>query len=121
MGCIIFRHMKACSLSEDSVFAYGMFITKIVKYFNMNLRNETDGAKAVADHPSQISRNEAKASNNLNDQIRSLGTRLEEMALSNERRLTSLEQRIDGFQEEFKLGMQVIRAQHDELMEFLRG
>ena len=45
MGCIIFRHMKACSLSEDSVFAYGMFITKIVKYFNMNLRNETDGKK----------------------------------------------------------------------------
>ena len=37
--------MKACSLSEDSVFAYGMFITKIVKYFNMNLRNETDSKK----------------------------------------------------------------------------
>ena len=37
MGYIIFRHIKACSLKEDSVFPYGMFITKIVKYFNVNL------------------------------------------------------------------------------------
>ena len=43
MGYIIFRHMKACSLSEDSVLPYGMFITKIVKYFNVNLRNEIHG------------------------------------------------------------------------------
>uniref|UniRef100_F6HES2 Uncharacterized protein n=1 Tax=Vitis vinifera TaxID=29760 RepID=F6HES2_VITVI len=43
MGYIIFQHMKACSLSEDSVLPYDMFITKIVKYFNVNLRNETDG------------------------------------------------------------------------------
>ena len=35
--------MKACSLSEDSVLPYGMFITKIVKYFNVNLRNEIHG------------------------------------------------------------------------------
>ena len=42
---IIFQHMKACSISEDSVLPYGMFITKIVKYFNVNLRNETDGKK----------------------------------------------------------------------------
>ena len=45
MGYIIFRHMKACSLSEDLVLPYGMFITKIVKYFNVNLRNETNGKK----------------------------------------------------------------------------
>ena len=45
IGYIIFRHMKACSLSEDSVLPYGMFITKIVKYFNVNLRNETVGKK----------------------------------------------------------------------------
>ena len=45
MGYIIFRHMKACSLSEDLVLPYGMFITKIVKYFNVNLWNETDGKK----------------------------------------------------------------------------
>ncbi|KAJ9702884.1 hypothetical protein PVL29_004568 [Vitis rotundifolia] len=45
IGYIIFRHMKACSVSEDSVLPYGMFITKIVKYFNVNLRNETDGKK----------------------------------------------------------------------------
>ena len=45
MGYIIFRHMKACSLSEDLVLPYGMFITKIVKYFNVNLRNETDEKK----------------------------------------------------------------------------
>ncbi|KAJ9671234.1 hypothetical protein PVL29_027294 [Vitis rotundifolia] len=32
--------MKACSLSEDSVLPYGMFITKIV-----NLRNETNRKK----------------------------------------------------------------------------
>ena len=44
-GYIFFRHMKACSLSEDSVLPYGMFITKIVKYFNVNLWNETDGKK----------------------------------------------------------------------------
>ena len=37
IGYIFFRHMKACSLSEDSVLPYGMFITKIVKYFNANL------------------------------------------------------------------------------------
>ena len=37
--------MKACSLSEDSALPYDMFITKIVKYFNVNLRNETDGKK----------------------------------------------------------------------------
>ena len=37
MGYIIFWHMKAYSLSEDSVLPYGMFITKIVKYFNVNL------------------------------------------------------------------------------------
>ncbi|KAJ9709370.1 hypothetical protein PVL29_001037 [Vitis rotundifolia] len=110
MGNIIFRHMKACLLREDSVLPYGMFITKIAKYFNVNLRNKTDSkklksfdtydqaslrhmhfvckkdagrdtenenvtaiplnddveAKAVADHPSQIARNEAEASNNLN-------------------------------------------------------
>ncbi|KAJ9691536.1 hypothetical protein PVL29_013652 [Vitis rotundifolia] len=34
MGYIIFWHAKACSLSKDSVLPYGMFITKIVKYFN---------------------------------------------------------------------------------------
>ncbi|KAJ9673095.1 hypothetical protein PVL29_026395 [Vitis rotundifolia] len=167
MGYIIFRHMKACSFSEDSVLPYSMFITKIVKYFNVNLRNETEGKKlksfdtydrvslrhmhfekeyenqdvekrgsenanvieilsndgvramAVADHPSQIGRNEAEASDNLNAQISSIGTHLKEMVLANDRRLTSLEQRIDGFQEEFKVGMQVIRAQYDELMVFL--
>lgn len=142
MGHIIFRHMKACSLSEDSILPYGMFITKIVKNFNVNLQREIDnkklksfdtydraslrrmhfvrkkdgswgrkssvlpskvdvslddgastkenendnvegrhtenknatelpsndgiGAKAVANHPSQTARNEAKASDNLN-------------------------------------------------------
>ena len=45
MSYIIFCHMKACSVSEDSVLPYGMFITKIVKYFNVNLWNETDGKK----------------------------------------------------------------------------
>ena len=43
MGYIFFWHMKASSLSEDLVLPYGMFITKIVKYFNVNLRNKTDG------------------------------------------------------------------------------
>ena len=43
IGYTIFQHMKACSISEDSVLPYGMFITKIVKYFNVNLRNEIDG------------------------------------------------------------------------------
>ncbi|WJZ87432.1 hypothetical protein VitviT2T_006811 [Vitis vinifera] len=198
IGYIFFWHMKACSLSEDSVLPYGMFITKIVKYFNVNLRNETDGKKlksfdtynvaslrhmhffrkkygswarkssiplskvdvsldngssendenenqaieartsenanvtpipskegvgATADayHPSQIGRNEAEASDNLTTQISSLGTHLEEIALANDRHLTSLETCIDGFQEEFKAGMQVIRGQHDEMMAFLRG
>ncbi|KAJ9691724.1 hypothetical protein PVL29_013801 [Vitis rotundifolia] len=45
IGYIIFQHMKACSLSEDSILLYGMFITKIVKYFNVNLRNEIDDKK----------------------------------------------------------------------------
>ena len=177
---------------------YDMFITKIVKYFNVNLRNETDekqlksfdtynaaslrrmhfvrkkdgswarksvvspsevdvssdngsseddenenqtieartsenenvtpipskegvGATMDAYHPSHIGRNEAEASDNLTVQISSLGTHLEEMTLANDRRLTSLETRIDGFQEKFKAGMQVIRGQHDEMMAFLRG
>ena len=43
MGYIIFRHMKACSSSEESVLLYGMFITKIVKFFYVNLWRETDG------------------------------------------------------------------------------
>ena len=37
--------MKACSLSEDSILLYGMFITKIVKYFNVNLQWEIDNKK----------------------------------------------------------------------------
>ena len=45
MGYIIFRHMKACSSSEKSVLLYGMFITKIVKFFYVNLWRETDGKK----------------------------------------------------------------------------
>ena len=43
------------------------------------------------------------------------------MTLVNDGHLTSLEQRIDSFQEEFKAGMQVIRDQHDEIMTFLRA
>ncbi|KAJ9693409.1 hypothetical protein PVL29_012259 [Vitis rotundifolia] len=176
-----------CSNSEDSVFPYGMFVTKIVKYFNVNLRNKKDGkklksfdtydrvslwrmhlssvlpsevdvssdngpsqdkeyenqdvegrtsenanvtripstggvrARADANHPSQIAKNDAKASDNLNAQISSLGTCLEEMTLANDRRLTSLENHIDGFHEEFREGMQVIQGQHDEMMVFLQS
>ena len=43
------------------------------------------------------------------------------MALANGQRFTSLETRINDFQEEFKAGMQVIRGQHDEMMVFLRA
>ena len=181
MGYIIFFHMKVCSLSKDLVLPYGVFITKIVKYFNVNLRNETDDkklksfdtydraslhrmhfvgkknglwgrksfmphskvdmssnndsseeenenedvegrctenenatalpsnngvkAKMTIDHPSQIARNEVKASDNLNAQISSIGMSLEEMTLANDWRLTSLKQHINGFQEEFKASM----------------
>ena len=77
------------------------------------------GARANADHSSQIGRNDAEASNKFNAQINSLGTHLEDMALNNDWRLTSLENRIDGFQEQFKAGMQVIRGEHDEMMVFL--
>ena len=82
-----------------------------------------EGVEAMADacHPSQIGWNEVEASDNLTAQISSLCTRLEEMALANDRYLTSLETHIDGFQEEFKAGMQVIWGQHDEMMAFLRG
>ena len=45
IGYIIFQHMKVCSLSEDFVFPYGMFITKIVKFFTVNLHQESDGKK----------------------------------------------------------------------------
>ena len=79
------------------------------------------GARANAYHPSQFGQNEAEASDNLTAQISSLGTRLEEMALANGQRFTSLETRINDFQEEFKAGMQVIRGQHDEMMVFLRA
>ena len=37
--------MKACSLSEDLVLPYDMFITKIVKFFNVNLQRKTDSKK----------------------------------------------------------------------------
>ena len=58
-----------------------------------------DGVRAttVVDHPSKIGRNEVEASDNLNAQISSLGTRLKEMALANDRRFTCLEDHIDGF------------------------
>ncbi|KAJ9672799.1 hypothetical protein PVL29_026148 [Vitis rotundifolia] len=182
IGYIIFQHMKACSMSEDSVLPYGMFITKIVKYFNVNLRNETDGKKlksfdtydraslrrmhfvrkkdgswarkssvppsevdvssdngssedeeiedqdvegrtseyanvtripstggvrdrADVNHPSLVGTNDSQALDNLNVQISSLGTRLEEIVLANDRRLTSLENRIDGLHDEVKDGM----------------
>ena len=198
IGYIIFQHMKACSISEDSVLPYGMFITKIVKYFDVNLRSEKDGkklksfdtydraslrrmhfvrmkdgswarkssvppsevdvssdngssedeeyedqdvegrtsekanvtripstggvrARALTNHPSLIGPDDSEASHNLNAQIKSLGTRLEEIVLANDRRLTSLENRIDGLHEEVKEGMQVIRGQHDEMMVFLRS
>ncbi|WKA00236.1 hypothetical protein VitviT2T_018615 [Vitis vinifera] len=90
---------------------------------NMTPIPSKEGVRATTDayHPSHIGWNEAEASDNLTAQISSLGTRLEEMALANDRRLTPLETRIDGFQEEFKAGMQVIRGQHDEMMAFLRG
>ena len=45
MGYIIFQHMKVCSLSEDFVLPYGMFITKIVKFFTINLLQESDNKK----------------------------------------------------------------------------
>ena len=74
-----------------------------------------------ANHPSLIGPDDSEALDNLNAQIKSLGTRLEEIVLANDRRLTSLENRIDGLQEEVKEGMQVIRGQHDEMMVFLRS
>ena len=46
--------------------------------------NDGVGATSVAYHPSQIGRNETEASDNVNAQISSLGTRLEEMSLAND-------------------------------------
>ena len=76
-------------------------------------------ARADANHPSLIGPNDSEASDNLNAHISSLGTCLEEIVLANDRRLTSLENRIDGLHEEVKEGMQVIWGQHDEMMVFL--
>ena len=45
MRYIIFQHMKVCPLSEDSVLPYEMFITNIVKIFNVNLHRKSDGKK----------------------------------------------------------------------------
>ena len=144
MRYIIFWHMKSCSSSEESVLLYGMFITKIVKFFNVNLWRETYGKKLksfdtcnrvslrqlqfvckkdgssgknsfvpspdvvvssdkgssknatkippnneawatdVVDHPFERARNMAKVSDNLNVEIRSIATHLEEMALAND-------------------------------------
>ena len=77
--------------------------------------------RALTNHPSLIGPPDSEASDNLSAQINSLGTRLEEIVLANDRRLTSLENRIDGLHEEVKEGMQVIRGQHDEMMVFLRS
>ena len=45
MRYIIFQHMKVCPLSEDFVLPYEMFITKIVKFFNVNLHRKSDSKK----------------------------------------------------------------------------
>ena len=58
--------------------------------------NNGAGAKAVANHSSQIARNEVEASYNLNAQINSIGMHLEEMVLTNDGHLTSLKC-IDSF------------------------
>ena len=62
-----------------------------------NTSKDGVGATADAYHPSHIGQNEAKASDNLTAQVSSLGTRLKEMTLANDWRLTSLETHIDGF------------------------
>lgn len=45
MGYIIFLHMRACLESTTSLLSYGMFITKIMKFFNVNLSRESDARK----------------------------------------------------------------------------
>ena len=45
MGYIIFLHMRACLESTTSFLSYGMFITKIMKFFNVNLSRESDARK----------------------------------------------------------------------------
>ena len=51
----------------------------------------------------------AKVSDNLNVEIRSIATHLEEMALANDGQLTYLEGRIDRFKKDFQASMQAIR------------
>ena len=42
MGYIIFYHMKICSIRSKFVFPYGMFITKIMKFFRVSFHEETE-------------------------------------------------------------------------------
>lgn len=42
MGYIIFYHMKICSIRSRFVLPYGMFITKIMKFFCVNFHEETE-------------------------------------------------------------------------------
>ena len=63
------------------------------------------GAQAVADHSCETIRNKVEVSNNLNAQINFIGTHLDEMALANDGRLTSLDWKIDRFEEDFKGSM----------------
>lgn len=41
MGYIIFHHMKVCFIRSRFVLPYGMFITKIMKFFHVNFHGNT--------------------------------------------------------------------------------
>ena len=58
---------------------------------------------------------------NLNVQINSIGTRLEEMTLANDGLLISLKWRIEIFKEDFKASMQLLRGQYEKMMAFLKA
>ena len=51
--------------------------------------NNGAGAVVIMDHPSQTARNEVEASDNLNAKINSINTRLKEITITNDGRLTS--------------------------------
>ncbi|KAJ9671085.1 hypothetical protein PVL29_027195 [Vitis rotundifolia] len=144
MGYIIFRQMKACSLSEDSVLPYGMFITKIVKYFTVNLRNEIDRKKLTSvdtydraslccmhfvrkkygswERKSFVPPSEVDVSSKNGSSQDEASENANMTAIPSKDGVGAMAVADHPSQiEEFNAGMQVIQGQHDEMMVFLRA
>ena len=75
----------------------------------------------MEEHPHHKTMKDVESLDNINVQINSIGTRLEEMTLANDGLLISLKWRIEIFKEDFKASMQLLRGQYEKMMAFLKA